>query len=70
MDSLDREDNDILRRILINRLFRTATLLFAALGTMAVNFAINRCRPSSSTDRHRDRMGTRPADWQAGSRSP
>src|SRR6185312_15910738 len=42
VDSLDREDNDTLRRILINRLFRTATLLFAALGTMAVSFANQR----------------------------
>ena len=39
LDSLNREDNDILRRILINRLFRTATLLFASLGSMAVSFA-------------------------------
>ncbi|MGM0928605.1 MAG: hypothetical protein ACQEXN_02715 [Actinomycetota bacterium] len=65
VDSLDREDNDILRRILINRLFRTATLLFASLGTMAVNFA-NQQVPALLLDGPAPAAGWEPAQQLAG----
>ncbi|MGW6175053.1 hypothetical protein ACWF5H_16325 [Arthrobacter sp. NPDC055138] len=65
VDSLNREDNDILRRILINRLFRTATLLFAALGTMAVNFA-NQQAPTFILDGSIPDTGWEPAQQLAG----
>ncbi len=65
VDSLNREDNDILRRILINRLFRTAALLFASLGTMAVSFA-NQQVPAIILDGPAPATGWEPAQQLAG----
>lgn len=58
--SLNSEDNRILRLVLINRLFRTATLLFASLGGMAVNFA-NQQAPALILDGPAPATGWEPA---------
>jgi hypothetical protein len=65
VDSLNREDNDILRRILINRLFRTATLLFASLAAMAVSFA-NQQVPAPILDGPAPATGWEPTQQLAG----
>ncbi|MFT4471790.1 hypothetical protein ACMX2H_17960 [Arthrobacter sulfonylureivorans] len=63
--SLNSEDNRILRIVLINRLFRTATLLFASLGGMAVSFA-NQQAPALILDGPAPATGWEPAQQLAG----
>lgn len=63
--SLNSEDNRILRIVLINRLFRTATLLFASLGGMAVSFA-NQQAPTLILDGPAPMTGWEPAQQLAG----